>query len=69
MNAASLPGVSNMMLEGPDLAHCLRSKRIYAGRFKKCINLCAAIEERKCVSRRERMFRQKENWHFKAPHR
>ena len=53
----------------PQSGPLYETKKDLRREIKKRINLCAAIDERKPTTRRERMFRQKESRRFKAPHR
>ena len=53
----------------PQSGPLLETKRDLRREIKKCINLCAAVDERKRTRKREQMFKQKNNRRFRAPHR
>jgi len=53
----------------PQSGPLFESKNGLRREVKKRVNLCAAVDERKCIRRREMMFKRKDNRRFRAPHR
>ena len=53
----------------PKSGPLFETKKGFRREIRKRINLCAAIDERKRTRRRKRMFKQKDNRCFRAPHK